>query len=206
MTTVLSLPTDVQQPHRLLYGFSIMIQKHFFRVFHLFVQEAKHFYQKNIWKNSQITFIYQNDLKHKITLAKNRFGRSRSSPYRSNIFFIYSYSKNCVLLLLVAVTLPVASASCERHFKKMKLVKTFPKNSTTSEGLSMIDLLLIERYELKKDTVDMTIEGLSYIEEMIIWNANVDCAGICARSILLHCLFVWIFLEVVRVSLTAIQS
>jgi len=50
----------------------------------------------------------------------------------------------------------------------MKLVKTFPKNSTTSEGLSMIDLLLIERYELKKDTVDMTIEGLSYIEEMII--------------------------------------
>jgi len=32
-------------------------------------------------------------------------------------------------LLLIAVSLPVTSASCERIFSKMKLVKTFPRNS-----------------------------------------------------------------------------
>jgi len=31
----------------------------------------------------------------------------------------------------------------------MKLVKTIPKNSMTSERFGNIDLLLIERYELK---------------------------------------------------------
>ena len=34
-----------------------MIQKQFFRVFQLFSQEVKYFYQKNTWKNSQIIFI-----------------------------------------------------------------------------------------------------------------------------------------------------
>ena len=33
-----------------------MIQKQFFRVFQLFAQEVKYFYQKNIWKNLQIVF------------------------------------------------------------------------------------------------------------------------------------------------------
>jgi len=33
--------------------------------------------------------------------------------------------------------------------------------------------------------VDMIIEGLSYIEVMIIQNSNVDCAGICVGIILL---------------------
>jgi len=34
-----------------------MIQKQFFRVFQLFAQEVKQFYQENTWKNSQIIFI-----------------------------------------------------------------------------------------------------------------------------------------------------
>jgi len=32
-------------------------------------------------------------------------------------------------------------------------------------------------------TVDMIIEGLSYIEAMMIWNYNVECGGICVRII-----------------------
>ena len=34
-------------------------------------------------------------------------------------------------------------------------------------------------------TVDMIIEGLSYVEVMMIQNSNVDCSGICVRIILL---------------------
>jgi len=44
---LLTLRTHVLQPHRILYGFSAMIQKQLFRVFQRFVPEVKHFYQKN---------------------------------------------------------------------------------------------------------------------------------------------------------------
>jgi len=50
---------------------------------------------------------------------------------------------------LVAVTPPAMSASCERNFSKMKLMKTIPRNSMTSERLGNTDLLSVERYELK---------------------------------------------------------
>jgi len=56
VTTVLTLPTHVLQPQRILYGFSVMIQKQLFREFQLFAREVKYFYQKNTWKNSQIVF------------------------------------------------------------------------------------------------------------------------------------------------------
>jgi len=74
VTTVLTLPTHVLQPHRILYGFSVMSQKQLFRVFQLFATEVRHFYQKNTWKNSKI-------------LARNLLGRSQSCQNRSNNLF-----------------------------------------------------------------------------------------------------------------------
>jgi len=58
----------------------------------------------------------------------------------------------------------------------MKLVKTIPKYSTTSERLDNIDLFWIGRHELKIDlddslmnlTLDMIIEGLSYVKATMI--------------------------------------
>jgi len=47
MTTVLNLLTHVLQPHRILYGFTVVIQKQFIRVFHLFAPEVKNFFEKN---------------------------------------------------------------------------------------------------------------------------------------------------------------
>ena len=91
----------------------------------------------------------ENDFKHEIIWQRICFGRSRSCLYRSNIFFIHSYLKSCVWLLLVAATLHVTSALCERSSSKMKLMKAFLRNSMTSEWLGNIDLLSIERYELK---------------------------------------------------------
>jgi len=52
-------------------------------------------------------------------------------------------------MLLVAVTLPITSASCKSSFSKMTLVKTIPRNFVTSERLGNIDLLSAGRYELK---------------------------------------------------------
>jgi len=48
-----------------------------------------------------------------------------------------------------AVTLPIISASCEKRFSKTKVVKTFPRNSMTSERLGNTNPLSGEKYELK---------------------------------------------------------
>ena len=55
--TVLSLPTHVPQLHRILYRFSVRMQKQPFHVFQLFSPEVKHFYQKTTWKNSHVILI-----------------------------------------------------------------------------------------------------------------------------------------------------
>ena len=53
-------------------------------------------------------------------------------------------------------------------------------------------------------TVDMIIEGLRYVEVMMIQNSNVNCAGICVRIIFL---IVYLPAELVRASLmTAINQ
>ena len=89
---------------RILYGFSVMIQKQFFAYFSSF-------------------------------------------PRRSNISILifYIYFKSCVWLLLVAVTLPITSASRERSFSKMKLLKKLPRNSMNSERLGKVDVSGVSR-------------------------------------------------------------
>ena len=154
MSTVLNLPAHIPQPHRISYGFSLMIQKQFFRVFQLFASEVKHFYEINTWKNSLIIFFLWKWFKTWNDFGKEFASEGVEAAYIARtFFFMYSYStaylKSCVWLLLVAVTLPATSASCERSFSKMKLVKTIPRNSMTSERLGNIDLLSVERYELK---------------------------------------------------------
>ena len=96
-----------------------------------------------------------NDLKHEVTLANNLLRKESKLPVSlEQFFFIYSYNLLKELLLIVigssvAVTLPATSASCERSFSKMKLLKTIPGNSMTSKRLGNIDPLSVERYELK---------------------------------------------------------
>ena len=47
VTTVSTVSIHALQPYIILCGFSVMIQKQFFRVFQLFAPEFKYFYQKN---------------------------------------------------------------------------------------------------------------------------------------------------------------
>ena len=98
-----------------------------------------------------------------------------------------------IRLLLVAVTLPVTGASCERSFSKMKLVKTFPRNSTTSEIFDKTDLLQIWKYKLKN--IDDFVDGFDSRHDnrrIKLHDTKIKrrlCRDLCENSIA-HCLFV----------------
>lgn len=93
--------------------------------------------------------VSQNDLQYEIPLVKKLLTKEPIQPTSITQFLSflspYKAAFDCLYkLLLISVTLPVTSASCERSFSKMKLVKTFLRNSMTSARLSNIALLSIE--------------------------------------------------------------
>jgi len=100
--------------------------------------------------------VSENDLKHETLLAKNLLRKKSQLPTSLEQFisFVAPYTgafADCLYnLLLIAATLPVTRASCERILSKMKIVKTFLRNSTTSERLSNNALLSIERLRAEK--------------------------------------------------------
>ena len=66
----------------------------------------------------------------------------------------YKQAFNCLYnLLLISVTLPVTTASCERSFSKMKLVKTYLRKSMCHERLSHLALLSIE--STRAESIDL---------------------------------------------------
>jgi len=106
-------------------------------------------------KSASAYSISENDLKHETLLAKNLLRKESQLPASLEQFisFIAPYKGafDCLYkLLMILITLPVNSASCERIFSKMKLVKTFLRNSMTSERLSSNALLSIERVRSEK--------------------------------------------------------
>ena len=52
---------------------------------------------------------------------------------------------NLYMLLQVALTIPVSSASCERSFSVMRRIKTWLRNSMSNDRFSNLSLLHIER-------------------------------------------------------------
>jgi len=99
--------------------------------------------------------ISENDLKHETLLARNLIRKEYQLPTSLEQFISYiapyKGAFGCLYkLLLKAVTLPVTSASCKRSFSKMKLVKTFIRNSMTIGRLSSNALLsTLKGYGLK---------------------------------------------------------
>jgi len=114
-----------------------MIQKQFFACISSFPRRSNISIRKTLQKIRKSYSFSENDLKYEITLAKNLLRKASKLPISLEHFIFYSYLKNCVWLLLVAVTLPITSASCERSFSKMKLLKKFARNSMTSETLTV---------------------------------------------------------------------
>ena len=52
---------------------------------------------------------------------------------------------NLYMLLQVALTIPVSSASCERSFSVMRRIKIWLRNSMSNDRFSNLSLLHIER-------------------------------------------------------------
>ena len=73
------------------------------------------------------------------------------SPYKAAFDCMYK-------LLLIAVTLPITSASCERSFSKMKLIKTYLRNSMSNGRLSNIALLSIESVRAESINLDAFVD------------------------------------------------
>jgi len=111
--------------------------------------------EEHLKKFANAYSIRENDLKYETLLAKNFLGKASQLPTSLEQFisFIAPHkgSFDCLYkLLLIAVTLPVTSVSCETNFSKLRFVRTFLRNSITSERLSSNALLSIERVRAEK--------------------------------------------------------
>jgi hypothetical protein len=107
----------------------------------------------------------ESDLRHELHLVKKMINNVQSQDGKDNrtistilefLIFIcpYKIAFSCMYnLLCIAVTLPVTSASCERSFSKMKLIKTYLRNSMSSVRLSNLALLAIENS--RAETLDL---------------------------------------------------
>ena len=90
-----------------------------------------------------------NDLQHELPIVK-KLQLKQPDPTKSLVKFLsflcsYKATFECLYnSLLISVILPVTSTSCERSFSKMKLVKTFLRNSMNNDRLSDLALLSIE--------------------------------------------------------------
>jgi len=126
-----------------------MIQKQFFHVFELFVRRSNISVRKTL-ERIRISYLFsENDLKHEMTLAKYLLRKGLKLPMSLEQFFPFLLKKLRLIVILVAVTLPVTSALRKRRFAKMKVVKTFSRDSMTSERLGNFDLVSTESYQLK---------------------------------------------------------
>ena len=72
-------------------------------------------------------------------------------PYREVFFELFRLCK-------IAVTLPVSSASCERSFSTLKLIKTFLRSTTTDERFSYLGVLSIESRRAKALDLDLFVD------------------------------------------------
>ena len=112
----------------------------------------------------------QDDLKHELPLVKKLLMKEPQHPTTLiqflSLLLPYKAAFECLYkLLLIIVTLPVTSASCERIFLKMKLVKTFLKNSMSNERLSNIAQPSIEGTRAESINLDNFVDEVDSIHD-----------------------------------------
>ncbi|KAL4103801.1 hypothetical protein QTP88_013161 [Uroleucon formosanum] len=66
--------------------------------------------------------------------------------------------------IIIFMTIPVTSASAERSFSKLKLIKNYLRNSIGQDRLSNIAILNIERLQAENINVDKIIEDFANLK------------------------------------------
>uniref|UniRef100_A0A4W5JW11 HAT C-terminal dimerisation domain-containing protein n=1 Tax=Hucho hucho TaxID=62062 RepID=A0A4W5JW11_9TELE len=99
------------------------------------------------------------DLGHKlhqfrrILERKIQSGMQRPSSVVELALFIEPYEE-VFFELLIAVSIPVSTASCELSFSALKLVKTYLRSTMSDDRLSNLGVLSIELWRAKALSVD----------------------------------------------------
>ena len=119
--------------------------------------------EKDLLQFAAAYSVNPEDLKHEVPLIKKLLAKEQQQP-QSIVQFLsllspYKAAFDCMYkLLLIAVTLPITSASCERSFSKMKLIKTYLRNSMSNGRLSNIALLSIESVRAESINLDAFVD------------------------------------------------
>lgn len=71
---------------------------------------------------------------------------------------------NLSTLYTIFYTLPVSSATAERIFSRLKLIKTFLRSTIAEEILSKLAILNIEKYVAEKINFEKAIDTLLFIK------------------------------------------
>ena len=66
--------------------------------------------------------------------------------------------------LLLFLTLPVSVAKAERSFSKLKLIKTYLRNSIAQERLSGLAVISIENQEARLVDTDKIVDGFARLK------------------------------------------
>jgi len=86
VTTLLTLPTHVLQPHRIWYGFSVMIQKQF--AYFRYLPWRSNFSIRKTLEGIHKSYSFnENGLKTEITLTKNLLRKNSKLPISPEQFF-----------------------------------------------------------------------------------------------------------------------
>jgi len=152
VTTVSNQLTHVLIAHTILYVFSVTIQRSIsFANFSSLTRMSNISMRKTLKRIRKSYSFGEIDLKHEITLEKNLLRVESKLPV--SLEQVFSFTARLLKKLRLIVTGSCNSFRHERFmrekFSKKKLVKTIPKNSMINKRLGNIDLLSVERYELK---------------------------------------------------------
>lgn len=100
------------------------------------------------------------DITHEAYQLKRLLQRAKADPPVSSLLdlarFLQPYSvafQELYRLLVIALVLPVSTASCERSFSTMKLVKTDLRSTMCDDRLSNISVLSVE--SVRAESIDL---------------------------------------------------
>jgi hypothetical protein len=87
-------------------------------------------------------------LGNELTVLKPMMEKSNSKTIGNVLHELYPFTGaflTTMSLIEGGMTIPVSSTSCERSFSKMKIIKTYLRNSMTDDRFSDLAVLAVER-------------------------------------------------------------